>query len=398
MLRAILICPDQLAGEQLEKLINGIGVVSIARFINHYPNEINLLRAVRAIGPQIVFLSVRSMERALEVAATIEANMPGLYIIALGPKRDPQILEALIRTEIRDFLKFPPDRSNLVDAIARARERLAKKPPAIKSTDLLFSFLPSKAGVGTSTIALNVGVALSKMPDTPTLLSDFDLNSGMIHFMLKLEHVHSVIDAVRRVDELDEYIWQDLVSNHQQLDVLHSGDFNPDFRVDVSQVRALLDFARRHYRAICLDLSGNMEQYSLEIMRESKRIFLVSTPEINSLHLARKKCGFLKSQDLGDRLSLVLNRVDKYPALSSDEIKELVGLPSVMTLPNDYEEVQAALTAGRPVSSQSALGKQCAELACRLVEDNYQPAAVKSGLAEFVSGHMTWTRRLLSRG
>ncbi|MGC4052268.1 MAG: hypothetical protein QM757_23290 [Paludibaculum sp.] len=65
-----------------------------------------------------------------------------------------------------------------------------------------------------------------------------------------------------------------------QMDVLHSGRLNPDFRIESSQVRNLLEFARRHYRAICVDLSGNLERYSLEIMHEAKRIFLVVTPEI----------------------------------------------------------------------------------------------------------------------
>ena len=46
------------------------------------------------------------------------------------------------------------------------------------ATDI-FAFLPSKAGAGTSTIALNVSAAMSRRPDTHVMLSDFDLNSGM---------------------------------------------------------------------------------------------------------------------------------------------------------------------------------------------------------------------------
>jgi pilus assembly protein CpaE len=398
MLRAIVICPDDEVCEHLKEMLATVGVVSIARTLNHYPNELNLTRMVRAIGPQIVFLSVQSLDRAVEVVGMLEETAPGIHIVAVSRTRDPHVMETLIRSEVREFLTFPFDREGMVQAFSRARVMLAKKPPAIESTDLLFSFLPSKAGVGTSTIALNVSVAMSNLPDTKALLCDFDLNSGMIHFMLKLNHTYSVVDAARRVAELDEYIWQDLVSTHKCLDVLHSGEFNPDFRVDTAQIRHLLDFARRHYKAICVDLSGNMEQYSLDVMRESKRIFLVCTPEINSLHLARRKYRFLKTQDLGERVSLLLNRVDNHSGIPRGEIEEMVGLPAVMTLPNNYAEVQRALTAGTHVDPGSAFGRQCTELAHQLLEQNYKPTKPRSGLAEFISSHLHRPMHLKSNG
>ncbi len=398
MLRAVIICPDEEVTEHLKETSASLGTVSVARTLNQYPNELNLTRMVRAISPGIVFLGVQSLERALEVAEILEATSPGLYVIAVGRSRDPNVLEALIRSEIQEFLPFPFERARLAQILGRAREVLGKKPPAIPSTDLLFSFLPSKAGVGTSTIALNASVAISRLPDTRALLCDFDLNSGMIHFMLKLEHDFSVIEAAERSEELDEHIWQDLVSNHQQLDVLSSGDFNPEFRIHGAQIQNLLEFARRHYRAICVDLSGNMEYYSLDIMRESKRILLVSTSEINSLHLARKKYQFLQKQDLGDRVSLLLNRVHTGTEISPTQTKDLVGLPPVILFPNDYDHVQAALTAGKPVDPHSAFARQCGELARWLLDKNYQPIQPRGRLHEFLSNHLPngWKRQTLS--
>jgi pilus assembly protein CpaE len=307
-------------------------------------------------------------------------------------------LEALIRSEVRDFLLFPFERDRLVQMLGRAREILGKKPPSIQSTDLLFSFLPSKAGVGTSTIALNASVAVSMLPDTRTLLCDFDLNSGMIHFMLKLKHSFSVVDAAGRSEELDEYIWQDLVSTFQHMDVLSSGDFTPEFRIEAAQIRRLLDFARRHYRVICADLSGNMESYSLDIMRESKRILLVSTPEINSLHLARKKYQFLQKLDLGERVSLLLNRVDDGNGIPPTQTKDLVGLPPLMMFPNNYGEIQSALTEGKPVDPHSAFAHQCGELACWLLEKNYKPTQPRGRVLEFLSNHLPkrWKRQICS--
>ena len=84
-----------------------------------------------------------------------------------------------------------------------------------------------------------------------------------------------------------------MVTSIENLDVLHAGRLNPDFRIEPAQIRHMMDFMRRNYQALCFDLSGNLEKYSLEIMHESKKIFLVCTPEIPSLHLAREKYLYL---------------------------------------------------------------------------------------------------------
>jgi len=142
---------------------------------------------------------------------------------------------------------------------------------------------------------------MSRLPNTNVLLTDFDLNSGMVRFMLKLDNSYCVTDAAEHSLDMDESLWPTMVTTLDKLDVLHAGKLNPDFRVEPTQIRHLMEFMRRNYGALCFDLSGNLERYSLEIMHESKRIFLVCTPEIPSLHLAREKYMYLKQLDLADR-------------------------------------------------------------------------------------------------
>jgi Flp pilus assembly CpaE family ATPase len=125
---------------------------------------------------------------------------------------------------------------------------------------------------------------------------------------------------------------------------------------------------RRFYRLIAIDLSGNMERYSIEIMEESRRIFLVTTAEISSLHLARERYNYLKTLDLGDRIELVLNRNHKRAAIDTKQIEDLLGLPVKIALPNDYQGVSRALTAGKPVDPNSDLGREFKKMAYSLVE------------------------------
>src|SRR5439155_9604106 len=131
---------------------------------------------------------------------------------------------------------------------------------------------------------------------------------------------YSVVDAAENALDLDENLWPKIVSNKDHLDVLPVGKLSPGFRIEASQIRNILNYARRHYSSIFVDLSGMMEKYSVEILHEAKRVYLVTTAELPALHLCREKLAFLRNQDLGDRVSILLNRAQRLVQILLDGI------------------------------------------------------------------------------
>ncbi|MGH9667485.1 MAG: AAA family ATPase, partial [Bryobacteraceae bacterium] len=234
------------------------------------------------------------------------------------------------------------------------------------------------------TVALNVTVALSRITQDRVLLADFDLNQGLVAFMLKMDAKNSVIEAAERSAGMEENLWAQLVLKRDNMDVLGSGVLRPGVRIEPAQVRHMLDFCRRCYGSVSLDLSGNMEKYSIEIMQESKLIFMVTTPEIPSLHLARGKIRFLESLGLGDRIRLLLNRTGKRDAVSGVDVEKLLGVPLHATFPNDYVRVHHALTLGKEVDATSELGKRFATLASAILERKPEAKPTKR-LADYFS-------------
>jgi len=374
MIPAITISPDARLAEAFAAALDSNGKVAIVRRVEKYPGGYELMRLIRAHAPQIVFLSVASVGEAVRVAGELEAAAPGIQVMAIDYSIDQRTLLELMRAGVREFVPLDAAAAELPPALARLIAAIGRKPPSIESTDLMYSFLPAKPGVGSSTIALNVAVAISGLPDARALLMDFDLSCGMIGFLLQLEPSRSIVDAAERAAELDEELWPRLVYSRGLLDVLPAGPFRADFRIEPAQIRYLLDFARRNYKVICADLSGLMERYSLEVMQESKRIFLVSTPELPALHLARQKADFLRSKDLDSRLSLVLNRCQKHAVIPPAEIEKMIGIPIGMEFPNDYRGVHKALSEAKPVDASTDLGKRFKQMAAALLAKNAEPA------------------------
>ena len=301
-----------------------------------------------------------------------------MQVVAFHRSMDLAVVRESMRVGLREFLADPFERSSVRETLEHLQKLLERQPASYGATDQIFSFLPSKAGVGTSTIALNVSAALARMPDTRVLLSDFDFTSGMIRFMLKLSNTHSVTEAIENGARMDEQLWPQLVSSLGGLDVLHAGSINPNYRIESGQIRGAVGFMRRNYNAVCFDLSGNLERYSLELMQESKRIILVCTPELPSIHLAREKMHFLRTLDLGERVLVVLNRVHKKTTFNKNEVEKLLGAPVVNMFPNDYVAVNRALAEGTALPAASALGNAFSSFAESLLEKKIpQPEGLK---------------------
>jgi pilus assembly protein CpaE len=354
--------------KELEEVLLMTGRFGLVRMVGDYPSEHDVGRMVRAHAPQCIFLCVDRLEEAIRVRGAVERTVSGVPVVAFSRMVNQKTLVELMRNGVREFLPMPFQAPDLYDLADRLDDYLAQNPLSVETSDLLFSFLPAKPGVGTSTVAINLGVALSRLPNNRVLLADFDLNSGLIGFMLKLHAQHSVVDAVLRCDDLDENLWPNLVANVANMDVLPCGRTEPGLRIQPAQIHRLTGFARRHYGVICADLSGNLEKYSVELMLDSKRIFLVTTPEIPPLHLARERNRFLCELDLGDRVSILLNRWSRRSAITVKQIEDLLDAPVFATLPNDYTGVHEALVAGRPITEDLDLGQAFRDLARRIME------------------------------
>lgn len=364
MLRALFIGPDDSASQELATSVSLNAGVMIQRHLQHYPKPMEMVRMLRCCAPECIFLSVADMQSVADIYQLVNQEMPNLAIVAYGQTTSVKTLQQLLQLGVREFLHSPFTGSVVQSTLVRVAERLRKVPVQPSSTDHLYTFLPSKPGVGSSTIALHTARHMAEQKSIKTLLMDCDLSAGLLQWMLKLDNSFSLVEAVERADELDDNLWPQLVDGHGNLDLLSSGTLNPSLRIEPVELRKLIEFARRRYQVVIADLSGNLERYSVELMAESKRIFLITSTELPALYLAGEKLRYLQELDLGDRVQLLVNRTlgDADPVPLA-RIEQFIGLPITMSFANDYREVGRALTDGNAVRASRPLGRQLIALA-----------------------------------
>jgi pilus assembly protein CpaE len=367
MLRAAVISERAEQRHLLQSLAESTRHILLLEAIGHYPHEDELRRLGRAHAPQVVFLDFES--RPDEAGATAQRclkSLRGAILVGLLDDPRPERIMSAVRDGAREIFYAPFEPAQFQEMIARVEEAARQAQAAGEASEQVYSFFPAKAGDGCSVVAANAAMHLARMPDSSVLLADLDLSAGVTRFLLKLSNGFSATDALERMAEMDPAMWNEIVAEAGPLAVLGSGELRKPMTHLAARVRQLVDFARRQYRCVCLDLSGQFDELTLEAIQESRKAFLVLTPDLASVYLAREKLRFLRSLDLESRVEVILNRWQRDAAINTQGIEEVLGLPVDHTFPEDRAAVNAAVMKGQPVEAASALGKELVKLAYAL--------------------------------
>ena len=230
----------------------------------------------------------------------------------------------------------------------------------------IVAFSSAKPGSGASTLAAQTAFALRRTTSKRVLLADFDLMGGMIGFYLKLNNTKSLMDALQSAEQLNT-VWPTLVTPSEGVDILAAPETPYAGPLDGARLHAVLEHARMSYDWVIVDLPVVFQRLSLMAISESDRAFLVSTPELPSLHLARKAVNLL--DHLGfpkERFQIMMNRMNGRDELAGSDMERLFNCSIDARIPNDYFSLHRAVTLGQPVDRQCDLGKAIEELADRL--------------------------------
>ncbi len=320
------------------------------------------LLGLKADQKCLVIIDFSNDARALPLARTL-GGRPNLSIIAVGCGGNRDELLVLMQAGVRDVLPQLTS-GDLVQAANRALGVLGTAGEVLAD---LWAFVPAKPGCGASTVATHSAGMAARLADDPTLLLDFDIRLGVTTFLLKAEGTRNIVDALQQLDRLDREIWSGLVSQIGNLHLLGSGaaDLSQVFLAE--QFRQLLDFAVRQYSLVAVDCPGTMETHECDVLLRATRVLLVCTPDIGALHVARRKAQWLEEMGLTDKVSIVLNCVERRSTLSVKEIERIIHLPVRYLLPAANKDIAAAVQGGEILSENCALGKQLAVIAADMV-------------------------------
>jgi pilus assembly protein CpaE len=378
MTTTILVAGNSL---DVEELFRGAGIVTRV--------AVERLEGGASVGldrPSVLVADLRGRTRLPAWVSDWRRRSPNLPVVLVASSPDPALVLAAMRSGITECLVEPVTRADAEAAIWRVTVGGPGEPGEI------FAFIGAKGGVGTTTLAVNAAVALSRAAGG-TLFVDLNLAGGDAAILLGGDPRFSVLDALANTHRADEAFFRGLLTTTPSGVPLLASPAAPFASpIEPARLGALLDFARQRYRHIVIDVPRNGSG-AREVLEVASVVVIVANQELATLRSAAVLAAAARERRDLDSIRAVLNRYDDRAALDNTDIEDALGLPVAARIPSDYRAVADAASRMQPlVTSKHRVGRSIAQFArelARVPADDERGLGVLSRMSASVAAALS---------
>ncbi len=292
----------------------------------------------------------------------------GTAAIIIGPVNDVYVYRQLISMGVSDYLVRPIDPNVLSEVIAKT---LIDKIGV--SNSRLIAVTGTKGGAGVSTIAQATAVTLAEKHAQKTLLMDASGGWSYLSVAFGLEPSSTLHEATKAaVTNKQEDLNRVQIKVDENLTVLAcGGDGLYDDPVSGSDFEALINQLMTHHPYVVVDLSAAPAHIARTVIARANKIFVVSTPSLPSLRVARtllKEIHDLRSGAEKTDVSFILNTQgqDKPNEVSVSDIETALEADIALTIGYDPKIYRTLESQGRTLKGAKAADKLFAAISSLL--------------------------------
>ena len=369
VLTALAIIPDRELAAQLSSALERTRSFQILSEFKSYPSLQTLEIRVRQTKPDVILLDLASdLDQACELIRAVSSLNLRAHVVGLHVRNDSDAILRSLRSGASEFLYAPFDVQTQNEAVARLHRLLQPGARGTSRTRDDRGVLQRQAGFGRFDAGGPNGFCAAAH-HLATGLARRLRSDGRDDRLLFEADQHQVAAgrAANGRSAARTEPGHSCVASADGVDILPAPETPYAGPVDAARLHAVMEYARMNYDWVMIDLPVVFQRLSLMTISESDRAFLVSTPELPSLHLARKAVNLL--DQLGfpkERFQIVMNRIDRRDEIAGADIERLFNCAIDARIPNDYFSLHRAVTLGQPVDGHCELGKAIESLASRL--------------------------------
>jgi pilus assembly protein CpaE len=339
------------------------------------------------LRPDVVLMDI-NMPGMDGIATTeqLATRAPGAAIVMMSVQGEADYLRRSMLAGAREFLVKPFSSDELCDSIrnvyAREREKqtvIAPMLPAISKPAAtsaepgqVISVFSPKGGVGRTTVAVNLAVAMAEQGSSVALM-DGSLQFGDVGVLLNMNPKNkSIADVLADVNNGDiDAVDTTLVKHTTGVDVLLAPP-SPEMAelITADQIRAIIRRLAETHQHVVIDCWPLFQDPTLVLLDQSSLILVLVTLEITNIKNIRLFLGLADQLGYTDKLRLVLNRADSAYGIRVSDIEHSIGRKVDHTIVSDGRTVVYALNRGVPFvwsNKQAQVSMDIAAIAKALV-------------------------------
>ncbi len=370
-------------------------VESTTRFLNGHKVHTarNVTDAQRRMVEEHIDLAVMDTSYATESGVIDGGQLlqvdPDLPIVLVASTLDMSVLRIALRIGYKDVVDAPVDRLKMEAMLGLIEDQAQREILKETKTRIgrIITVMSPKGGAGKTMTTANVALQLAMWGDpSRVVVVDADLQFGDVCIAMQIDPVHTIVEASRELDELDEELLESLLSTHASGLRVLAAPLEPSLADEVSTqaVVRVLGLLKRMFDYIIVDTAPFLDEPVLSILERSDDVLLVVDMDLPSVKNAKLALDTLKliKYPIETRMKLVLNRVNSKARLDIGELERSLELEVQAAISSD-KLVPRAVNEGEPAVSlypRSRVAKDLRGVAMLVVDPEVTPeAAVSDG-------------------
>src|SRR3954453_1169503 len=301
---------------------------------------------VVVLGPTL------SDEEVIVTCEVLRTSAPTISTILAREHLDGDLLAAAMKSGARDVVHHT-DGTALTEALGRAYELFValRGPSGVMHMSKVIAVFSPKGGVGKTTVAVNLALALTDRGARRVCLVDLDLAFGDVAITMQLFPTHSIEQAIGSEDALDVELLDALLTRHQDSLMVLAAPPHPDTRERVTPllVSRIIRTLRETFDYVVIDMAPAFDEQVLTALDETDEVVMVTTLDVPTLKNVKVPVETFDALHVArDNRHLVLNRADDEVGINADKVEGILGMPVSVQIASSLE-IAASTNAGSPV-------------------------------------------------
>ena len=298
-------------------------------------------------SPETLLVEITNADDApAQLDALADVLNPLTKVIVCGTIDSVRLYHWLMDIGIHEYLLQPFTEMQLAHAISKgAPVKPAATHADTVTTRKLIAVVGARGGVGTTTLAINLGAIFARDYHIPTAVFDLDPYFGSVALSLDLEAGHGLRDALEKPDRVDAlFLERVMVKPFDNLSILSAEE--PLSEPIVPQANAgdmIFAALREKFEYVVVDVPRQMNPISRYVLAHADHVVIVAEPHLPALRDALRLKDYLVDSLKRPAPQLVLNRIGLAPKheLPLKEFVKHYGAEPAMQFPHLGEALAA---------------------------------------------------------